>query len=171
LHREFLGSDPKSSAATLAKVAKVAGQLEALLDRVAAVTRAFLREAHAQLPSTSRATKVLDINALDLALGDLALTTSVASNHIGRSANRPAKVLLRQTMHDALAAIEIATGHKVQNSWSAKGSKEYRFKGAGGELLRTFMKIVEPEASEQSLVKLMLDVRKSARPKVAPPRN
>lgn len=151
-HMEILGSGPKATAQLLDEVRRGVIQLEETVDRLPAVVRDFLIEAFPLLPKPYRNNEKLDIAALERVLPDLGHVVFLVGDALSRRRRRPPHILRRQTLIDAAAAIEAATGNRVQTLWSEKGKPRYKFRGEEGQATLAFMKLVEPGASERALV-------------------
>lgn len=162
LHRKLLGSDPASTAGILKKVTKAATELERLIDTIPPVTRDFLEQCYVRLPASYRHGEKLDINALDFTLSNLAYTTYLAELTLTRERRQPPKVLRLMTLKHLVDLIQSSTGTPVKHSWK-KDAVNYAFKGANGAIVRDFMNLVEPRASERSLVEDLIKIRRPTR--------
>lgn len=163
IHRKLLGSDLTSTAKVLKQVTKAAAELERLFDHIPPVTREFLEECYKRLPSGYRHGKALGINALDFTLSNLAHTTYFAELTLTRERKQPPKILRQMTLKRAVEIIESATGKKLTHSWK-KDEVKAVFKETTGQVLRDFMKLVEPRASERALVEDLVKVRSLGKP-------
>lgn len=166
VHRLLLGSDPDATRKQLAAIQTKAQKLDEKLIELAPVTAAFLEEFHGSLPADRKRLTQIDLNEFSRTLGDLYTICALASNELIHVPNAPTLVLRRQTLKDAMAAIEEHGGQRVQTRWSRQNENCYEFKGASGMVLRSFMALVEPKASEATLVKLVrsLSAEKAKQP-------
>ena len=151
-HMEILGSGPKATAELLDEVRRAVIQLEESVDRLPVVVRDFLIETFPLLPKPYRNNDKLDIAALERVLPDLGHMAFLVGDALSRRRRRPPHILRRQTLIDAAATIEAATGNRVRTLWSEKGKPRYKFQGEEGEATLAFIKLVEPWASERALV-------------------
>lgn len=159
-HMEILGSGPKAIAALLDEIRRNVIQLEATVDRLPPVVRDFLTEAFQMLPSQCQNNDRLDLAALERALPDLGHVVYFVADTLARKRRRPPNILRRQTLLDAAAAIEEATGNRIRTHWREKDRPCFKFRGEDGRALLGFMKIVEPGVSEMALVKDFRTLRK-----------
>lgn len=163
VHRKLLGSDLARTKQVLDAITLGISKLEALLEKLPPVTCQFLETSFERMPLRYRSNTSLDIDALERALRDLAHTTFFVAKRLERERKRPVNVLRRQTLKDVAETIEAATGRSIKTTWSKKGRANHTFRGAEGEVLRDFMRVVEPTATERSLVGLLRDVRAATR--------
>ena len=161
-HMEILGSGPKAMAVLLNEIRRNVVQLESTVDRLPPVVRDFLTTAFPMLPSQYRNNDRLDLEALERALPDLGHVVYLVGDALARTRRRPPNILRQQTLLDAAAAIEKATGHQIQTHWREKDKPCFKFRGDDGKALLEFMKIIEPGASEMALVKDFRALRKTA---------
>ena len=164
-HRKVLGSDLAATAKVLRQVTRAAADLERLLDRIPPVTREFLEQCYERLPSSYRYGESLGINALDFTLSNLAHTTYFAELTLTRERKQPRKILRQMTLKRAVDIIESGTGKPLTHSWK-KDEIQAVFKEATGQVLRNFMKLVEPRSSERALVEDLIKIRKLAKPAI-----
>ena len=162
-HRLLLGSDPNSTQSALLKIMKASQALDDFLDNLAPVVAQYLDEFHASLPEGERELPVLHIDAIHRSLADLALLCARASNELYQVPNAPVLALRRQTLKDAAAAIEQHTGRQVKTRWSRGDKKCHEFKDREGKVVRMFMRLVEPSASERVLVRMFRELRSEQR--------
>lgn len=163
IHRKLLGSDLHATKKLMVELTSAVARLEDLLDRVPPVTREFMRASFERLPGTYRNCDRLDLDELERILPDLAHTSFFVAGHLERERKRPVHVLRRQTLKDAAETIEMATGNPVQRTWSEADRKKHTFKGVEGEVLRDFMRLVEPAVGEGPLVRLLTEIRRGER--------
>lgn len=161
VHRKLLGSDPASTAKLLKQVTRAAAKLEQLIDEVPPVTRDFLEKCYVRLPRRYQAGEKLDVNALDMTLSNLAQTTFWAALTLTRERKQPPKILRQMTLKRVVEVVEAVTGHPVSHSWKKDDEQKAAFKGANGKVVRDFMKLVEPNASERALVEVLIRIRRS----------
>jgi hypothetical protein len=170
-HRLLLGTDPRSTQSALLKVMKAAQTLDDLLDNLAPVVTQYLDEFHASLPADERKLPALHVDAIHRSLSDLAMLCARASNELYQVANAPVLALRRQTLKDAVAAIEQHTGRQVRTRWSRGDKKCSEFREREGKVLRMFMRLVEPSASERVLVRLFREMRSEQRRSQSTPKH
>lgn len=171
VHRLLLGSDPASTRKLLVKIASQANFLQNLFDVLPNVVVSYLAEFHESLLENEPGSLFPDIDGIDRSLGELAVLCAKANNELLQAPNAPLKVLRRQTLHDVAAAIEKHTGRTVGTRWSRDDVKCYEFKGLEGLAVLEFMQLVEPGASERSLVSLFRAMRGKTGRKVRTPKN
>ena len=159
VHRLLLGSDPKTTRKRLLGIVEAAQSLERRLEQIPQVTSQYLEEFYEALPAHERKMPRLDIDRLDRSIADLAMLCAMASNELHRVPHKPTLVLRRQTLSDVVAAIEESTARRVLTRWSRGDRKCFEFKGREGKVVRIFMRLVEPNASEASLVRLLQGIR------------
>lgn len=165
VHRKVFASDLASTAKVLRQVTRAAADLERLLDQIPPVTREFLELCYNRLPSGYRNGETLGINALDFTLSNLAHTTYFAELTLTRERKQPPKILRQMTLKRAVEIIESGTGKPLNHSWKKDEIKAV-FKEATGQVLRDFMKLVEPRSSERALVEDLIKIRKLAKPAI-----
>ena len=163
VHALLHGSDPDSTRAVLHNVIKAAQSLEALLEDLPLFVSSFLEEFHASLPEEERQLPAINLQDLDRSLGDLAMLCARASIELHRRPNAPVRVLRRNTLQKVVATIESLPGRHVQTRWSRADKKCAEFKGREGNVVRIFMRLVEPGASEGVLVRLLRELRAEQR--------
>ena len=161
VHRKMLGSDLASTAKLLNQLTAAASKLEQLLDQVPPITRQFLEDCYVRLPKRFQSGERLGINALDQALSNLAHTTYFAALTLTRERKQPPKILRQMTLDSIVQLVEFATGERVSHSWRKGDEQKAAFKGANGKVVLGFMKLVEPRASERSLVEDLVRIRHS----------
>lgn len=161
-HMEILGSGLKATARLLDAVTRSIVQLDRNLERLPPVVVSFLTDNFSRLPTEVRANEKLDVPVLVHSLLDLGHTANLVSDTLTRKRRRPPIILRRQTLWDAAAAIEEATGSRIQTRWREKDRPCFKFRGENGTALLQFMKIVEPGVSEMALVKDFRSLRKQA---------
>lgn len=160
-HRKMLGSDLSSTARLLNQVTRAAAKLEQLLDQVPATTRQFLEECYVRLPRGYQCGERLGIDTLELTLSNLAHTTYFAAPTLTRERKQPPKILRQMTLRRLVEVVESATGQRVSHSWKKDDEQKAAFQGANGKVVRDFMKLVEPRASERSLVEGLIRIKSS----------
>lgn len=170
-HRLLLGSDPKSTQSALLKIMKASQTLDGLLDNLAPVVAQYLDEFHASLPAEERKLPALHVDAIDRSLSDLAMLCARASNALHQVPNAPVLALRRQTLKDAVTAIEQHTGRQVRTRWSRGDKKCSEFKDREGKVVRMFMRLVEPSASERVLVRMFREMRSERRRSQSTPKH
>lgn len=163
VHALLHGSDPASTRAALRNVIKAAQALEGLVQNLPLFVRSFLEEFHASLSDEERQLPAINIQNLDRSLAELAMLCARASNELHHVPNAPVRVLRRNTLQKVVATVESLPGRRVQTRWSRHDKKCAEFKGREGNVVRIFMRLVEPDASEGALVRLLRELRSEQR--------
>lgn len=161
-HRKLLGSDPKATRKQLAELIKAVNAMEKALDCLPPVTIDFLQECHGRLPASFRTRASIDLADLDLMLTDIGYSAYYADLTLIRDRRQPPKLLRARTLARVVDIIEAATRGRIEHSWTRKDKKHFAFLGAEGRVLRAFMQLIEPGASERVLVEDLMSVRSQA---------
>ena len=161
-HRKLLGSDPKATRQQLATLIKAVNAMEKALDCLPPVTIDFLQKCHRRLPASYRTRASIDLADLDLTLSDIGHSAFFADLTLIRERRQPPKLLRARTLARAVDIIEAAASGRIEHSWSLKDEKHYAFHGTEGRVLRAFMQLIEPGASERVLVQDLMSVRRQA---------
>jgi hypothetical protein len=155
-HREYFQSSARETKAKLRLLIDAAENLERLLEETTGEVAQVIEAAHNALQTRLGRNGTLRLHRLSMSLTML----SQALFWVERSIEIPARrstsstVRRKQALVDAAGAIEGATERRIVTGWAKTGTPQKdEFKGADGAVLLAFMRLLEPKASEATLVK------------------
>ena len=161
LHRRLLGSDPASTRKVLLKASGLASKLAQALD-LPPVVEQYLDEFNNALPANDIG-KPDGRYQVDQAVSRLAILAVKASNELMKIANRPPLALRRQTLSDAVDAVERATGKTIQTQWSKGDRKFSEFRELEGKFCRSIVARMPKPGPTRTLSRCSTGGRRSGR--------
>lgn len=155
-HREYFQSSARETKAKLRLLLEAAESLERLLEGTTGEVAQVIEAAHDAIETRLGRNGTMRLHRVSMSLTALSQALFWVERSIEIPAHRSTSSTVRrkQALLDAANAIQSATGRSIETSFAKTGTPQKdEFKGAGGAVLLAFMRLLEPKASEPTLVK------------------